>query len=63
MPYDEVAKKATLKYLKKLKRIEFRVKPEDFERYEAAAKTAGYSSMRQFYIDAIEEKIKKSLDI
>ena len=43
----------------KLKEIRFRVKPEEFEKYEEAAKKAGYKSMRQFYIDAINEKIQK----
>lgn len=56
--YNESSKKATMKYLEKLKEIRFRVKPEDYDRYEAAAKEAGYSSMRQFFIDAIEEKIE-----
>lgn len=56
--YNESSKKATMKYLEKLKEIRFRVKPEDYERYEAAAKEAGYPSMRQFFIDAIEEKVK-----
>lgn len=58
--YNESSKKATMKYLEKLKEIRFRVKPEDYERYEAAAKEAGYPSMRQFFIDAIEEKIERS---
>ena len=56
--YNEASKKATMKYLDKLKEIRFRVKPEDYERYEEAAKKAGYDSMRQFFIAAIEEKIK-----
>lgn len=59
MSYSEKQKEYTMKYLGKLKEIRFRVKPEEFERYETAAKKAGYPSMRQFYIDAIEEKIKK----
>ena len=57
--YNETSKKATMKYLDKLKTISFRVKPEEYERYEAAAKEAGYPSMRQFFIAAIEEKIKQ----
>ena len=40
MPYDEAAKKRTMNYLKKLKEIRFRVKPEDYERYEKAAADA-----------------------
>lgn len=61
MAYDEAAKKRTMNYLKKLKEIRFRVKPEDYERYEKAAADAGYESMRQFYLDAIEEKIKREV--
>ena len=59
MAYDEAAKKRTMNYLKKLKEIRFRVKPEDYERYEEAAAAAGYESMRQFYMDAIDEKIER----
>ena len=46
-----------MKYLATLKEIRFRVKPEEYERYEQAAKEQGYESMRQFYMDAIEAKI------
>jgi len=59
MAYDEKSKVRTMKYLSTLKEIRFRVKPEEFERYEQAAKAGGYKSMRQFYMDAIEEKIIK----
>ena len=47
------------KYLKKLKEVRFRVKPEEFERYEEAAARLGYRSMRQFIIAAINEKIER----
>ena len=57
--YDEKSKKRTMKYLEKLKEIRFRVKVEEFEEFETAAKESGYTSMRQFYLDAIKEKIKK----
>lgn len=66
MAYNEKQKECTKRYLSKLKKIEFRVKPEEYERYESVAKNAGYPSMRQFYLDAIEEKIKnikKAIDI
>lgn len=63
MPYDEKQKEYTMKYLKTLKDIRFRVKPEEYDLYEKAAKAAGYPSMRQFYMDAINEKVKKILDI
>lgn len=56
MPYDEKSKQRIMKYLEKLKEIRFRVKPDDFTRYEAAAREAGYPSMRQFYLDALNEK-------
>lgn len=62
MPYNEKQKKYTMDYLDKLKEIRFRVKPEEYEKYEEAAKKAGYPSMRQFYLDAIDEKIKKILN-
>ena len=59
--YNEAQKKATMKYLNSLKEIRFRVKPEEFDRYETAAAAAGYSSMRQFYIDAINSKVSEIL--
>ena len=48
-----------MKYLEKLKEIRFRVQPEDFKRYEEAAAKANYPSMRQFYMDAINEKVER----
>ena len=63
MAYDEKQKEYTMRYLKKLKDIRFRVKPEEYNLYEKAANAAGYHSMRQFYMDAINEKVKKILDI
>lgn len=62
MAYNEKQKEYTMKYLEKLKEIRFRVKPEEYEMYEKAAKEAGYPSMRQFYIDAIKEKVEKILN-
>ena len=62
MADDEKQKEYTMKYLEKLKEIRFRVKPEEFEVYEKAAKKAGYPSMRQFYLDAIQEKVEKILN-
>ena len=56
MPYNEKQKSYTMKYLSKLKEIRFRVKQDEYEKYE---EKAGYSSLRQFYIDAINEKIEK----
>lgn len=63
MPYNEKQKNYTMKNLSKLKEIRFRVKQEEYEKYEEAAKKAGYSSLRQFYIDAINEKIEKNDNI
>lgn len=59
MPYNEKQKERTMRYLDKLKEVRFRVKYEEYEAYEKAAKTAGYKSMRRFYLDAINEKIKR----
>lgn len=61
MSYDEKQKVRTMRHLKKLKEIRFRVKPEEYERYEEAAKNGGYKSMRQFYLDALKEKVEKIL--
>ena len=62
MAYDQKQKEYTMKYLGKLKEIRFRVQPEEYEKYEQAAKVAGYPSMRQFYMDAIKEKVGKILN-
>ena len=51
-----------MKYLEKLKEIRFRVKPEEYQKYEEAAKKAGYQSMRQFYMEALSEKVEKILN-
>ncbi len=61
MAYSEKQKEYTMKYLEKLKEIRFRVKPEEYQRYEKAAREAGYPSMRQFYMDALSEKVEKIL--
>ncbi|MCD7745399.1 MAG: cag pathogenicity island protein [Lachnospiraceae bacterium] len=59
MAYDAKKKEYLMKYLEKLKEIRFRVKPEEYEKYEAAARKAGYPSMRQFYIEALDEKVER----
>lgn len=46
-------------YLKKLKEVRFRVKPEEFDEMEQAAARMGYKSMRQFFLAAIKEKIER----
>lgn len=58
--YNESRKKSTIKYLSTLKEIRFRVKPEEYTAMECAAKRLGYSSMRQFYLAAINEKMRQS---
>ena len=62
MAYNQKQKEYTMKYLDKLKEIRFRVKWEEYAEYEEAAKKAGYPSMRQFYLDAIKEKMEKILN-
>ncbi len=62
MAYSEKQKEYTMKYLGTLKEVRFRVKPEEFESYQRAAKLAGYSSMRSFYMDAIQEKVEKIMN-
>lgn len=57
--YDEKSKKRTMKYLDKLKEVRFRVKPEEYAIYEKAATLGEYTSMRSFYLDAINEKVEK----
>lgn len=58
MAYDEKAKIRSMKYLAKLKEIRFRVKPEEYELFQKAAEDQHYKSMRQFFLDAIYEKMK-----
>lgn len=55
--YNENRKKSTLKYLATLKEIRFRVKPEEYADMKSAAARLGYSSMRQFFLAAINEKM------
>jgi uncharacterized protein (DUF1778 family) len=62
MAYNQKQKEYTMRYLEKLKEIRFRVQPEEYIRYEEAAKQAGYPSMRQFYMEAIQEKVEKILN-
>ena len=59
MSYNSAQKKATLKYISKLKQVMFRVKKEEYEHMQRAADLAGYKSMRAFFLDAIAEKIAR----
>ena len=63
MAYSEKQKEYTMKYQEKWKEIRFRVRPEEYQKYEEAAEKAGYPSMRQFYMDAIDEKVNKILNL
>lgn len=63
MAYNEKQKASIMRYLDKLKEIRFRVRMEEYDRYVRAAKAGGYSSMRQFYMDAIDEKIQNDKEI
>lgn len=55
--YNESRKRSTIKYLSTLKEIRFRVKHEEYAEMEQAARQQGYTSMRQFYLAAISEKM------
>ena len=55
--YNEKQKISIEKYLSKLKEIRFRVKPEEYEKMQEAAAAQGYSSMRQFFLAAIYDKM------
>lgn len=57
--YTEASKNATLRYLAKQKQIRFWVKPELYEHFQECAKEQGYTSMRQFFLDAITAKCEK----
>lgn len=60
--YNEVSKKATMKYLKTQKQIRFWVKPAEYSQIEKAASAGGFSSLRQFYLYAISDLMKKIND-
>ena len=53
--YDEKAKERTIKYLKTLREVRFRVKPEEYARWEEAAKKGNFGSMRQYYMYCINK--------
>lgn len=56
--YNEKQKRSIEKYLSKLKEVRFRVRPEEYERMQEAAAAQGYSSMRQFFLAAINDKME-----
>lgn len=56
--YTKAQKKATTDYLKKLSSISIRVKPEEAEKYKAAAEDHGMS-LREFILTSMNEKIDR----
>ena len=61
MAYDEKSKERTLRYLAKQRQVRFWVTPEQYETFQAVAEVTGYDSLRQFCLDAIREKINRSV--
>jgi len=60
MPYNETAKKATIKYIKdKQQRIEIKWKKTDYDTRIAPAIEKSGQSVSAFIKDAVEEKIKR----
>lgn len=57
--YNESQKKATMKYLKTQKQIRFWIQPAEYEKIEKAAAAGGFRSLRQFYLYAIQELVKR----
>ena len=57
--YNELQKKATIKYLKTQKQIRFWVQPAEYAKIAKAASDGGFRSLRQFYLYAIRELINK----
>lgn len=56
--YTEAQKRASRKYEAKQAQLNYRVPPEQKERYEKAA-AASNKSLRSFILEAIEEKIER----
>ena len=56
--YTEAQRKATETYQKTLSNIGIRVKKEEYTRYKEAATASGLS-LREFILEAIEEKIER----
>ncbi|MCD8355876.1 MAG: cag pathogenicity island protein [Clostridia bacterium] len=54
----EAQKKASLKYQRKLAGIAIKVQPEQRDKYNAAAAAAGVP-LRQFILQALDEKIQR----
>lgn len=58
MAYTESQKKATIKYLRSLKEVRFRIKHEKYNEIESFATSKGLS-VRAFILQAIEEKMQR----
>lgn len=56
--YTDAQARATKEYLKKLKSISIRVKKEEKEKYEKAAKKTGLS-LPAFILKSMDEKIER----
>lgn len=54
--YTDAQKRATKEYLKTLKSMSIRVKPEDYKKYVEAAKQSN-TSLRAYILEALDEKI------
>ena len=60
MAYSEASKNATMKYMKKnLDDIKTRVPKGKREEYKTDAAALGYSSLNNFVVQAIEEKLER----
>lgn len=57
--YTEAQKKATTKYLKTLKEVRFRVKPEEYEQIQSSATSKGLS-VRAFILQAIQHELERN---
>lgn len=57
--YNESRKRASMKYMSKLKEIRFRVRPEYYDKICQVVSTQGYASNRQFFLYCIDQELNK----
>lgn len=57
--YNESRKRASIKYMAKLKEIRLRVRPEYYDKISEVVSTQGYASNRQFFLHCIDQELKK----
>lgn len=68
MAYTEAQKKATTKYLTKLKDVRLRISHDEYALWSVAAKEYGFvkedgtPNMRQFIMAAVKEKIMREMN-